>query len=152
MPALCDAVILSLLSDGDSTSDRQPTNRRRGGLVAHDGGCTSCGECRTSTPGSDANRHSLSHLLHDQTGKLGRVLVLVEQGLLALDDSIATLPEFANLGVCQRRRKAHPTENDVTIRDLLRHTSGDQASRTVRRQIHGGHPLFSPDQTTMLQE
>ena len=49
---------------------------------------------------------------------------LVEQGKIALDNPVSDyLPEFGNLGVSESARKSE-NPRQMTIRDLLRHTSG----------------------------
>ena len=50
---------------------------------------------------------------------------LVENGKLKLDEPVSTyLPEFNNLKVFNRNGAPVPCEQEMTVRDLLRHTSG----------------------------
>ena len=84
------------------------------------------------------------------------VLMLMEQGRLKLDDPIeAHLPELAELSVYKRARRV-PLQRPVTIRDLLRHTSGLTYGLfglgPVERRYMADHPLTSRSQQEMLEK
>ena len=52
-------------------------------------------------------------------------MILVEDGKLALDDPVSKyIPAFAQMTVLSDGGKAVPAKNQMTVRDLLRHTSG----------------------------
>jgi CubicO group peptidase (beta-lactamase class C family) len=76
----------------------------------------------------------LPHLLHDETHHERRVMMLEEDGFLALGDPVSRfLPELKSLKVAvaekdpasgQTTWKTVPAQREITIRDLLTHTSG----------------------------
>jgi CubicO group peptidase (beta-lactamase class C family) len=53
------------------------------------------------------------------------VMMLLEEGRLLLDDPVSVyLPEFSEMKVLGDDGKTYPAKRQITIRDLLRHTSG----------------------------
>lgn len=85
------------------------------------------------------------------------VLMLMEQGRLELDDPVeAHLPELRELSVYKKSRRRDPLQRPVTIRDLLRHTSGMTYGffglGPVERLYMRDHPLFSSSQEEMLEK
>ena len=53
------------------------------------------------------------------------VLQLLEQGRFMLDDPVSkTIPQFKDMTVAVEPNQTVPTDRPITIRDLLRHTSG----------------------------
>ena len=84
------------------------------------------------------------------------VLILLEQGKLKLDDSIVHyLPEFRDLEV-YKSKKRESLKREITIRDLLRHTSGFSygffSNTAVDKMYRKNHPLYSSDNREMTKK
>lgn len=84
------------------------------------------------------------------------VMILQEQKKLNLDDSIVQyLPEFRNVEV-YKRKGGIPLQRDITIRDLLRHTSGFSygffSSTPVDAMYRKKHPLYSVSNREMTKK
>lgn len=83
------------------------------------------------------------------------VMILREQNKIKLDDPISMyLPELAQLRV--HRSKNSKSEVEVTIRDLLRHTSGFTygffSNTPVDRMYMKKHPLYSSNNREMTKK
>ncbi len=68
------------------------------------------------------------------------ILTLVERGKLALDDKVYDLIESVAL---PPGREIHPQTNDVTIRQLLQHTSGQEGQRSSGERSSPMQPPIS---------
>jgi len=73
-------------------------------------------------------------------------MILVEEGKLKLDDPVATyLPEFANLKVYVKDAEPVDPDRPMTVRDLMRHTSGltygHSGNTTIDRQYRDAKVL-----------
>lgn len=82
-------------------------------------------------------------------------LMLMERGLVGLDDPIGEhLPELANLQVYESRTEQVAPKRPVTVRELLRHTSGMTygffSAGPVDRLYLRSHPLLARNQGAML--
>ena len=83
------------------------------------------------------------------------VLLLVEDGKIGLDDAVGDhLPEMANLRVYRSPRRTRSPGRPVTVRDLLRHTSGLTygffGDGPVDQLYMQDHPLYSTTLREMM--
>ena len=75
------------------------------------------------------------------------IMMLVDRGAISLEDSIVTyLPELKNIKVLDAKNESK-LKKEITIRDLLRHTSGfgygfGLGSSKVYQLYDKNHPLF----------
>lgn len=83
------------------------------------------------------------------------IMMLVDRGEILLEDPIASyLPELKDLKVLDGKRESKPNR-EITIRDLLRHTSGFAyglgiGSSKVDQLYNKNHPLFTSNRNDMI--
>ena len=83
-------------------------------------------------------------------------MMLVEEGKLALDEPVETyLPELKGIKVQKGRKRVTP-QRKMTIRDLMRHTSGMTygffSNTPVDKLYMKSHPLYSRDNAELVEK
>lgn len=84
------------------------------------------------------------------------IMILVERGKIQLDDPVSNyIPEMKGL-LLYGQKKGSSSPKSMTIRDLLRHTSGLTygffSNTAVDRKYMRDHPLFSMDNDQFIQK